>query len=56
MAYVFIPAPGPDELLRYVAKWIAQNEQAKVTVEVWKRPTDNYTMEFDYTPKKDDEL
>ena len=44
------PPPTTLELLQYTAKWVAHNERAKVTVVVWKGPTDYCSSTYDYTP------
>ena len=50
MAYLYQPPPTDQDLLQYVAKWVAQNQRAKVTIEVYKNPKDHVCSMYDYTP------
>lgn len=47
MAYYVAPPPSVTELVSYLAKWLALNMRAKITVTVKQHNGEYYTEEYD---------
>lgn len=48
MAYVRIPPPSIEQMLKEFVNWMARHAQAKVTVRMDYRDGSHHTMEMDY--------
>ena len=47
MTSIRIPPPTIDELLSYMAEWVARNTSSKVTITVYVDEHCNFTEEYD---------